>query len=216
MVKIGVIFYSTYGHTWKLAEKLAEGAKSVGAEVEILRIPETLSDEILGKMGGLEARKQWSHYPVVTPDDLKRFDAIALGVPTRFGIPPAQVKTFIDSLGQVWMSGATVGKFATVFGCSGAQHGGNETNLIFSMLPLYHLGFTLVGLPYSYKGQMEDKVIAGGSPYGATSVSLKTKDVIPVEADGAFHQGKNLVQVMTKYSLGAGPADKKTAGCWCF
>ena len=215
MVKIGVIFYSTYGHTWKLAEKLAEGIKSKGAEVEILRIAETLPDEVVAKMGGIEPRKQWAHFPVVTADDIKRFDGIALGIPTRFGLAPAQVKSFIDSLGQVWMSGATVGKFATVFGCSGNQHGGNETNLIFSMLPLFHLGFVLVGLPYTFKGQMEDKVIAGGSPYGATSVSLKKKDVIPVEADGAFHQGKNLIEVMTKYSAGPAEAGKK-AGCWCF
>ena len=199
MVKIGVIFYSTYGHSFKLAQKIAEGAKAAGAEVELRRVRETLSDEIVGKMGGSEIRKQWLDIPEVTPEDLKGYDGIALGGPTRFGIVSAQLKTFIDQLGGLWFQDALVGKFATVFGCSGSQHGGNETNLLSTMIPLFHLGFVVVGLPYSFKGQGNDQHIIGGSPLGITTVSLNNKkEPIDIELDGAFFQGKHLVEVMTK------------------
>ena len=201
-VKIGVVFYSTYGHCYKLAKKVAEGAKSAGAEVEIRRIKETLSDEILGKMGGLEARKEWLSIPEVTPEDVKRWDGMAIGGPTRFGMMSAQAKTFLDSLGGLWMEKSTVGKFATIFGCSGTQHGGNETTLVTTMIPLFHLGFAVVGLPYSFAGQFEAKEIVGGSPYGMTTVTLNNKkEPIAVELEGAAFQGKHLVEVMTKYSL---------------
>ena len=202
MVKVGVIFYSTYGHTFKLAQQIAEGAKAAGAEVEIRRVQETLSDEIIGKMGGLEVRKQWESIPIVTPDDLKRYDAVAIGGGTRFGIVSAQLKTFIDSLGGLWFTDALVGKFATVFGCSGSQHGGNETNLLSTMIPLFHLGFVVVGLPYSFKGQTTADVIVGGGPLGITSLGLNNTrpEPIKIELDGAFFQGKHLVEVMTKYS----------------
>ena len=201
MVKIGVVFYSTYGHCHKLALKIAEGAKAAGAEVEIRRVKETLSDEIIGKMGGLEARKAWLAIPEVTAEDLVRWDGIAFGGPTRFGLMSAQLKTFIDSLGGLWGKNALVGKFATVFGCSGSQHGGNEMNLVTTMIPLFHLGFVIVGLPYSFAGQFEATHIVGGSPYGMSTVTLNnTKEPIEVELQGAHFQGKHLVEVMTKYS----------------
>ena len=201
MVKIGVIFYSTYGHSFKLAEKIAEGAKAAGAEVELLRIKETLPDEILAKMHGLEARKAWAHLPEVTPDDLKKFDGIAIGGPTRFGIVSAQLKTFIDSLGQLWMQDALVGKFATVFGNSANQHGGNETNLLSTMIPLFHLGFAVVGLPGTFKGQGNDTEIVGGGPLGITSIAgpMGARQVSQIEQEGAFFVGKHLVEVMTKH-----------------
>ena len=200
MVKIGVIFYTTYGHTWKLALKIAEGAKAAGAEVEIRRIKETLPDEVVGKLGGLEARKQWWDIPEVTPDDLTRWDGIALGGPTRFGLAAAQVKAFIDSLGGLWMKDALVGKFATLFTSTGTQHGGNETTLITSMIPLFHLGYAIVGLPYSWKGQGDSSGITGGSPYGITTITLNgSRDVSEKELEGAKFQGNHLVTVMTKY-----------------
>ena len=199
MVKIGVIFYSTYGHCFKLAEQIAEGARSAGAEVELRRVRETLSDEIVGKMGGADAKKAWEAIPIVTPDDLKKYDGIAIGGPTRFGLPSAQLKTFIDSLGGLWMKDELVGKYATVFGCSSAQHGGNEMNLIATMIPLFHLGMVLVGLPYTFKGQTSDKEIVGGTPYGMTTVTLNSqKDPAAIELEGARFQGKHLVEVMTK------------------
>ena len=211
MVKIGVIFYSTYGHTFKLAQKIADGAKDAGAEVELRRIAETLPQEVVAKMGGTEAAKQWEHIPVITGDDLNRYDGIAIGIPTRFGIMAAQVSTFLATLGGHWMKDSLVGKFATVFGCSGSQHGGNETNLLFSMIPLFHLGFALVGLPYSFKGQMTDKEIVGGGPLGITSITFNNKrDVSALELEGAFFQGKHLVSTMLKTSTGG--AAGKTSG----
>ncbi len=198
-ITVGVIFYSTHGHTYKLAQALAEGARAGGANVELRRVAETLPDVVIGKMGGLDLRKEWWNIPVVTPEDLKRYDAIALGGGTRYGIPSAQLKAFIDSLGGIWMTDAVAGRFATVFGCSSSQHGGNETNLLFTMLPLFHLGYSIVGLPYTYKGQGETNQIAGGSPYGITSLSLSgtRHDPLKSEIDGAVYQGRNLIHVMT-------------------
>ena len=197
MVKIGVIFYSTYGHTYKLAEKIAEGARAAGAEAELRRIAETLPKEVIEKMGGTAAAKEWEHIPIVTAEDLTLYDGIALGTPTRFGIMAAQVSNFIATLGGLWMKDSLVGKFACVFGCSGTQHGGNETTLLTTMLPLFHLGFALVGLPYSFKGQSADAEITGGSPLGITSISLNNKrQPSKIELDGAHYQGEHLVRVL--------------------
>lgn len=200
MVRIGVIFYSTYGHSWRLAEQIALGAKAGGASsVEVKRIKETLADEIVSKAGGLDVRKQWWHHPEVTPNDLLNYDGIAIGGPTRFGIVSSQLKAYLDSLGGLWARDALVGKFATVFGCSQTQHGGNETNLLSTMIPLFHLGFAISGLPYSFKGQTTDTEIVGGSPLGITSIAGSARQVSKLELEGAFFQGKHLVEVMTKY-----------------
>src|SRR6478609_11460497 len=95
-VKVQVIFYSLYGHVWRMAEAVAEGARQVpGAEVELLQVAETLPAEVLAKMGATEAKKAFAHVPVADPKRLAEADAIVLGTPTRYGSATAQMQTFI-------------------------------------------------------------------------------------------------------------------------
>ena len=122
-MKVLVVFYSTYGHIFKMAEEIAEGAKNVaGAKVEIRRVPETLPQEVLEKMGALEAQKTFSHIPVCTVEELARADAVIFGTPTRFGNMCGQMRQFLDATGSLWAEGALVGKVGSVFASSATQH----------------------------------------------------------------------------------------------
>jgi len=171
MPKVLTVFYSTYGHNFTMAKSAIAGIKKVhGAEASLFRIPETLSPEILGKMHAAEAAKQWADIPVITPDIIKTADAVIFSYPTRFGNMPAQVKTFFDSLGQLWMQDALVGKVASVMTSSGSPHGGQESTILTSVPVLMHLGFIYVGMPYTNKLQMKQE-LQGGSPYGASTIA---------------------------------------------
>jgi len=172
MTKILVVFYSTYGHNWTMAKKILEGANAVpGVEATLCKIRETLSDEILTKMHALEAAKQWADVTVITPDIIKEADGVIFCFPTRYGNMPAQVKTFFDSCGQIWMQDALVGKVAGISTSSGSQHGGQESTILSSLPVLFHLGFIYVGMPYSQKLQQKQNVIVGGSPYGPSTIA---------------------------------------------
>ena len=200
--KIAVIFYSTYGHLHALAEKIAEGAKSHPAieKVDIFRVEETLPDEVIGKMGGLEARKKWYDIPVVDHTKLAEYDGLAFGTPTRFGIVSAQFKTFLDRLGGLWMQGALVGKYGTCFSSSGEQHGGNEMTLISLMIPMFHLGMTVVGLPSNlWKDKIKEGEITGGTPYGITSIAGAggNRQASESELAGAYAQGRHFARMVT-------------------
>lgn len=171
-MKVNVIFHSLYGHVWKMAEAVAEGAREAkGAQVKVLQVKETLSDEILTKMGAIEARKQFSHVPVATLDDLSEADAVIFGTPTRFGNMSAQMRTFLDSTGGLWMKGALIGKVGSVFTSSATQHGGQESTILSFHITLLHQGMVIVGMPYSEKRQMGMSEINGGSPYGASTIA---------------------------------------------
>ena len=169
-MKVLVVFYSTYGHIYQMAEAIAEGAKAVaGAEVEIRRVPETLPLEVLEKMGAVDAQKAFSHVSVCTVEELAQADAVIFGTPTRFGNMCGQMRQFLDATGSLWAEGALVGKVGSVFASSATQHGGQESTLLTMALPLLHHGMLLVGLPYT-----EEKLsttTTGGTPYGATHVS---------------------------------------------
>src|SRR5210317_560333 len=171
-MKLLIVFYSTYGHIFKMAEAVAEGVKEVaGAEVKILRVPETLPEEVLGKMGAVDAQKAFSHIPVCTVDELAAADAVIFGTPTRFGNMCGQMRQFLDATGQLWANGSLIGKVGSVFACSNTQHGGQETTIVSFHLTLLHHGMVIVGLPYSFQGQMRIDEITGGSPYGATTIA---------------------------------------------
>lgn len=200
-MKTLVLFYSTYGHIFKMAEAVAEGASGVeGTEATLMRVPETLPEEVLGKMGALEAQKAFAHVPIATPDDLAAADAIAFGTPTRFGNMAAQMKAFIDSLGGLWMKGALIGKPAGVFTSSGTQHGGQESTILTFHPVLMHLGMIIVGLPYSFTGQTGVDEVKGGSPYGASTIAGPDGSRFPskVELEGAKEQGRLLAEVSKK------------------
>ena len=200
-MKVLVVYYSTYGHTHQMAEAVAEGAKEVeGAEVILRRVPETLPDEILEKMGALEAQKVFAHIPVATADDLESADAVIFGTPTRFGSMAAQMKQFIDSTGQIWAKGALLGKVGSAFSSSAHQHGGQETTILSFHTTMLHHGMVIAGLPYAFQGQMGVDEIKGGSPYGASTIVGGQGERIPPEADlaGARFQGKHVAGLAKK------------------
>jgi NAD(P)H dehydrogenase (quinone) len=200
-MKVLVVFYSTYGHVFKMAEAVAEGVKQVaGAEVELRRVPETLPDEVLAKMGAVDAQKAFSHVPVCTVDELSGADAIIFGTPTRFGNMCGQMRQFLDATGQLWANGSLVGKVGSVFTSSATQHGGQESTILSFHITLLHHGFVVVGLPYAFQGQMRNDEISGGSPYGASTIAGTSGERTPSEneLDGARFQGKHVAEIASK------------------
>lgn len=201
MVKVVVIFYSLYTHTWQLARAIVEGAKMVeDVEVEMYQVPELLPEEVIAKMGATQPKEAMKHIPVITSDIrkdvIKSADAIFFGSPTRFGIMTAQMKSFFDALGGLWFENACVGKVASCFTGSGTQHGGQETTLFSMITPILHLGFVYVGLPYSCKEQKDVSEVSGGSPYGATFIagSDGSRAVSANELACARYQGRYVAQ----------------------
>ncbi len=200
-MKVSIIFYSTYGHIFKMAEAVAEGAKEVtGAGVKILRVPETLPEEVLEKMGAVDAQKTFSHVPVCTVDELAEADAIIFGTPTRFGNMCGQMRQFLDATGQLWANGSLIGKVGSVFASSATQHGGQESTILTFHVTLLHQGFVIVGLPYAFKGQMRIDEVTGGSPYGATTIAGGDGARMPSEneLEAARFQGKHVASIAAK------------------
>lgn len=203
MMKALVVFYSMYGHVYKMAEAIAEGVREVeGATAELRRVSETLSEEILKKMGALEPQKSFSHIPVCNVDELPEADAIIFGTPTRFGNMCGQMKQFIDATGKHWMSGALVGKVGSVFTSSATQHGGQESTILTFHVPLLAQGMVIVGLPYTFKGQMRMDEITGCSPYGASTIAGGGGERLPSEneLEGARFQGRHVAALASKLS----------------
>ena len=199
-MKVLVLFYSAYGHIYKMAEAVAEGARKVeGMEVEIKQVPETLSAEILHKIGAAEAKKEFAHIPVAEIEDLTKADAIIFGFPTRFGSVPSQMKTFIDGTGSLWAKGALIGKIGSVFTSTSAQHGGQESTILGFYPVLLHHGMLITGLPYSFQGQRTMEEISGGTPYGAsTIVGDGSKMPSENELEGARYQGWYVASLVAK------------------
>lgn len=198
--KVQVIFYSLYGHIYKMAEAVAAGAREAGAEVELLQVQETLSDEIIAKMGATEAKKAFAHVPIADPKRLAEADAIIFGTGTRYGSATAQMQTFFDATGSLWTSGALVGKTGGVFTSTASQHGGQETTLISMQTFLFHQGMVVVGVPYAAQELLNMKEITGGSPYGATTITDAQGQRLPSENELAIarYQGKHTAQVAAK------------------
>jgi NAD(P)H dehydrogenase (quinone) len=200
-MKILVVYYSMYGHIHRMAEAMVEGVKSVPkAQVVLRRVPETLSPEILAKMGALEAQKKMEHVPVCTVDELPSADAIVFGTPTRFGNMCGQMRQFLDATGQLWAKNALVGKVGSVFTSSATQHGGQESTILSSIITLLHHGMVIVGLPYSFQGQMRNDEITGGSPYGASTVAGTQGERNPTEneLEAARFQGRHVATIAAK------------------
>ena len=202
-MKVLVVYYSMYGHIFSLAQAIVEGVRQVeGAEVELRRVPETLSDEILGRMGALEAQKAQAHVPVCTVEELGAADAVIFGTPTRFGNMCGQMRQFLDATGGLWMKGTLVGKAGSVFTSSGTQHGGQESTILSFHTTLLHQGMVIVGLPYAFQGQMTMDAISGGSPYGATTIAGGDGSRMPSENElaGARFQGEFVAKIARKLS----------------
>jgi NAD(P)H dehydrogenase (quinone) len=200
-IKVKVIFHSLYGHVYQLAEAIAAGAREVpGAEVEVLQVAETLSPEVLTKMGALEAKKAFAHIPVADSKKLAEADAVLFGSGTRFGSATSQMQAFFDATGSHWQSGALVGKAGGVFTSSATQHGGQETTLISMQTFLFHQGMVVVGVPYAAKEQMTIAEISGGSPYGSSTITGGDGSRLPSANELAIarFQGKHTAQIAAK------------------
>jgi NAD(P)H dehydrogenase (quinone) len=200
MAKVQVIFYSTYGHVWRLAEAVAEGAREAGAKVELLRVAETLPDEVLAKMGAAEAQKAFAHVPLADPRRLQEADAIVLGCPTRYGAAPAQMRAFLDNTGGQWVSGALIGKVGSAFTSTASQHGGQETTLLTMSTFFFHMGMVIVGVPYSSQELLNLEEISGGTPYGASTIAGPKGERQPTanELAVARAQGRHVARIAAK------------------
>lgn len=200
-MRILIVYYSMYGHVHRLAQAVAEGVGAVpGAEALLRRVPETLSQEVLEKMGGVEPQKAMAHVPVCSLDELDAADAVIFGTPTRFGNMCGQMRQFLDATGQLWLKGSLVGKAGSVFTSSNTQHGGQESTLLSFHITLLHQGMIVVGLPYTFAGQMRSDEITGCSPYGASTIAGAKGERTPSdnELDAARFQGKHVAEIAAK------------------
>lgn len=196
MPKVLVLYYSAYGHIEQMAEAVAEGARSAGATVDIKRVPELVPEEVAKN----------AHYkldqkaPVAKIDDLAEYDAIVIGVGTRFGRMASQMANFLDQAGGLWARGALNGKVGSAFTSTATQHGGQETTLMSMITNMLHFGLVVVGLPYSFQGQMKLDEVTGGSPYGATTIAGGDGSRQPSanELDGARFQGRLVAETAAK------------------
>ncbi|MFZ9500108.1 MAG: NAD(P)H:quinone oxidoreductase [Beijerinckiaceae bacterium] len=196
MTKVLVLYYSSWGHIEKMAEAAAQGARDAGADVVVKRVPELAPREVAEK----------AHYkldqaaPIAQVEELTEYDAIIFGAPTRFGMMPAQMKNFLDQTGAIWAQGGLVGKVGAAFTSTATQHGGQEATLLSFHTVLLHHGMVVVGLPYSFAGQMRMDEIVGGSPYGATTLAGGDGSRQPsqTELEGARFQGRHVAQIAAK------------------
>ncbi len=196
MSKVLVLYYSSYGHIEQMAQAVAEGVREAGAEVVVKRVPETVPEEIaIGAHFKLEQGA-----PVAAVAELADYDAIIFGAPTRFGRMPSQMAAFLDQAGGLWASGKLNGKVGAAFTSTASQHGGQETTLFSMITNMLHFGLVVVGLPYSFAGQMGVDEMKGGSPYGATTIAHSDGSRQPsaVELDGARFQGKHVAEIANK------------------
>jgi NAD(P)H dehydrogenase (quinone) len=201
MCKVLIVYYSMYGHIYRMAEAVAEGVRQIpGCEALIKRVPETMTTEVLEKMGALEAQKKMAHIGLATAKDLTDADALIFGTPTRFGNMCGQMRQFLDSTGQLWLKGALAGKPGSVFTSSATQHGGQESTILSFHITLLHQGMVVIGLPYAFAGQMGISEITGGSPYGASTITGGQGERMPSDNElaGARFQGSHVARIALK------------------
>jgi NAD(P)H dehydrogenase (quinone) len=200
-MKVLILYYSMYGHIYRMAQAVEEGVRKVeGISVDLRRVPETLPDAVLEKMGATEAQKQQAQVEICTVDEIGEADAIIFGTPTRFGNMCGQMRQFLDATGKLWMTGALVGKVGSVFASSNTQHGGQEATIISFHMTLLHQGMVIVGLPYAFQGQMTMDEITGCSPYGASTIAGGGGSRLPSENElaGARYQGEHVAKIAKK------------------
>lgn len=204
-VKVQIVFYSMYGHIYQMAEAVAKGVSDVSdTEIELYRVAELVPDEILERSGAKAAQKAFSHIPIAKPEHLTSADAVIFGTPTRYGNMCAQMRNFFDQTGSLWMQNALVGKVGSVFTSTGTQHGGQETTITSSHLTLFHLGFIVVGVPYSEKGLTKMSEVTGGSPYGASTLAGADGKRVPSENELSIarFQGKHVAETAKALKIG--------------
>jgi len=203
---IQIVFYSTYGHVYRMAEAIAEGARQVeGAAVGVFQVPELMPDAALEASGAKAARAAFAHVPVATPAQLADADAVLFGTPTRFGNMAAQMRNFLDQTGDLWMRGALVGKVGSVFASTATQHGGQETTITSFHSTLLHHGMVVAGVPYAESRLLNLDEISGGSPYGATTIAASDGSRQPSENELAIarYQGRHVAELARRLKASA-------------
>lgn len=201
MTKVLVLYYSSYGHIETMANAVAEGARGVpGVEVAVKRVPELVPAEIAAKSNF----KTDQAAPVATVEELADYDAIIIGTPTRFGNMAAQMKNFLDQTGGLWFQGKLIGKVGSVFTSTATQHGGQESTILSTHTVLLHQGMVVVGLPYSFQGQMGLSEIHGGSPYGASTIAGGdgSRQPTAIDLEGARFQGRHVAEIAAALKAG--------------
>src|ERR1700674_2824241 len=199
--KIQVVFYSMYGHVYKMAEAVVAGAREAAdTEVVLYQVPELVSDDVLQQSGAKAARAAFAHVPFAKPEQLPDADAIIFGAPTRYGNMCAQMRNFLDQTGGLWMQGSLVGKVGSVFTSTASQHGGQETTITSFHSTLLHQGMIIVGLPYAAQGLLNMDEITGGTPYGATTLAKADGSRKPSanELELARFQGRHVAGITAK------------------
>ncbi|MDP2719663.1 MAG: NAD(P)H:quinone oxidoreductase [Dehalococcoidia bacterium] len=193
-MKVLIVFYSRYGNTAKLAEAIAEGARSVsGTEVSLRRVADLAPEDVIARdEKWIATREALAKYPPPTMEDLDKADAIVWGTPTRFGNMTAELKLFLDTTGGLWVKGKLVNKVTSVFTCNSTAHSGKESTLLSMMIPLLHHGMMIIGVP-----QTVPETASAGSYYGATATSGPGNTIGVTEADQAVAraQGKRMAEV---------------------
>jgi NAD(P)H dehydrogenase (quinone) len=205
-MKIQVIFYSMYGHVYRLAETVAEGARQVeGAEVSLYQVAELVPEAALEQSGAKAARQAFAHVPLAKPEQMIDADALIFGTPTRFGNMAAQMRNFLDQTGGLWVKGALVGKVGSVFASTASQHGGQETTITSFHTTLLHHGLIIVGVPYTEPGLTNMNEITGGTPYGATTLAGSDGKRQPSENELkiARFQGRHVAEITARLVRGA-------------
>lgn len=196
MTKVLVLYYSSWGHIETMANAVAEGARSAGANVTVKRVPELVPRDVA----------EQAHYKldqpaeIATPLELADYDAVIFGTPTRYGMMASQMKNFLDQTGALWAQGKLVGKVAGAFTSTATQHGGQESTILSFHTVLLHLGFVVAGLPYSFQGQSGVSEVMGNSPYGASTIAGGDGSRRPsqVELEGARYQGRHIAEIAAK------------------
>jgi NAD(P)H:quinone oxidoreductase type IV len=201
--RIQVVFYSMYGHIYKMAEAVAAGAREIeDTEVTLLQVAELIPDDVLLLSGARETRKAFAQVPIAEPAKLANADAIIFGTPTRFGNMCAQMRNFLDQTGPLWMNGGLVGKVGSVFTSTATQHGGQETTITSFHHTLIHHGMIIVGVPYIEQRLLNMDEISGGSPYGASTLTRGDGSRQPSENELAIarFQGMHVADIARRVS----------------
>lgn len=204
--RLHIVFYSMYGHIYRMAEAVAEGAREVpDTIVSLFQVPELVPDEVLEKSGAKKARQAFAHIPLIKPEQLADADAIIFGSGTRFGNMTAQMRNFLDQTGALWTRGALVGKVGSVFTSTASQHGGQETTLTSFHSTLLHHGMVVVGVPYAEQRLLYMDELTGGTPYGASTITSGDGSRMSSENELgiARYQGKHVATIASLLKRGS-------------
>lgn len=205
-MKILIVYYSLYGHTYQMARAVEKGVASVKDVEPMLRKVEEFDSVLRATSGSKHAsqlREETKDIPVCTVEDLRQADGVLFGSPTRYGNMTAQMKLLIDSTAELWLKGDMEGKPAGVFTSTASTHGGQETTLLTMMVPLLHLGMVIVGMPYSYPGMIHTEA-RGGTPYGASTIAGPRGELAPRPEDLQIAQALGARVAETALKLRAG------------